>query len=36
VWPAQQILVADRGLREGLLLRMIRGERMRGARAIRA
>ena len=30
VWPAPRILVADRGLREGLLLRMIRGERMRG------
>jgi exopolyphosphatase/guanosine-5'-triphosphate,3'-diphosphate pyrophosphatase len=27
LWPASQILVADRGLREGMLLRMIRGER---------
>jgi exopolyphosphatase/guanosine-5'-triphosphate,3'-diphosphate pyrophosphatase len=29
VWPAPQIIVADRGLREGMLLRMIRGDRRR-------
>ena len=29
VWPAQQVIVADRGLREGMLLRMIRGDRPR-------
>jgi len=29
LWPAPQVLVADRGLREGMLLRMIRGERDR-------
>ncbi len=27
VWPAAQIVVADRGLREGMLLRMIRADR---------
>lgn len=27
-WPAQHLVVADRGLREGMLLRMIRAERM--------
>lgn len=32
LWPAPRVLVADRGLREGMLLRMIRGERDRGAR----
>jgi exopolyphosphatase / guanosine-5'-triphosphate,3'-diphosphate pyrophosphatase len=33
LWPAPQVIVADRGLREGMLLRMIRGERpRRGAR----
>jgi exopolyphosphatase/guanosine-5'-triphosphate,3'-diphosphate pyrophosphatase len=26
-WPAEQVLVADRGLREGMLLRQIRGTR---------
>ncbi|HET8997608.1 MAG TPA: Ppx/GppA phosphatase family protein, partial [Acetobacteraceae bacterium] len=30
LWPAPRVLVADRGLREGMLLRMIRGERDRG------
>ncbi|MBN8889102.1 MAG: exopolyphosphatase [Rhodospirillales bacterium 70-18] len=30
-WPAPQVVVADRGLREGMLLRMIRAERS-GAR----
>jgi exopolyphosphatase/guanosine-5'-triphosphate,3'-diphosphate pyrophosphatase len=29
VWPSEQIVVADRGLREGMLLRLIRGERRR-------
>jgi exopolyphosphatase/guanosine-5'-triphosphate,3'-diphosphate pyrophosphatase len=32
LWPAREIIVADRGLREGMLLRMIRAERGRGAR----
>jgi exopolyphosphatase/guanosine-5'-triphosphate,3'-diphosphate pyrophosphatase len=32
LWPAPEIVVADRGLREGMLLRMIRGERARGSR----
>jgi exopolyphosphatase/guanosine-5'-triphosphate,3'-diphosphate pyrophosphatase len=32
VWPAPQVIVADRGLREGMLLRMIRGERPRHPR----
>ncbi|MCK8788040.1 Ppx/GppA family phosphatase [Roseomonas sp. NAR14] len=27
VWPARRLTVADRGLREGMLLRMLRGER---------
>ena len=35
VWPAQQIVVADRGLREGMLLRMIRADRQRPVRAER-
>jgi exopolyphosphatase/guanosine-5'-triphosphate,3'-diphosphate pyrophosphatase len=30
IWPAPEIVVADRGLREGMLLRMIRAERARG------
>jgi exopolyphosphatase/guanosine-5'-triphosphate,3'-diphosphate pyrophosphatase len=29
VWPAPRVVVADRGLREGMLLRLIRGERRR-------
>ena len=29
VWPAPKIVVADRGLREGMLLRMIRADRER-------
>jgi exopolyphosphatase/guanosine-5'-triphosphate,3'-diphosphate pyrophosphatase len=33
LWPAPEIVVADRGLREGMLLRMIRGERTRPPRA---
>ncbi|MBV9248292.1 MAG: Ppx/GppA family phosphatase [Acetobacteraceae bacterium] len=32
LWPAPRVIVADRGLREGMLLRMIRAERMRGGR----
>jgi len=28
LWPASEIVVADRGLREGMLLRMMRGERV--------
>ena len=35
LWPAPEIVVADRGLREGMLLRMIRGERPRPYRAPR-
>jgi exopolyphosphatase/guanosine-5'-triphosphate,3'-diphosphate pyrophosphatase len=31
-WPTDEIVVADRGLREGMILRMIRGERSRGPR----
>jgi exopolyphosphatase/guanosine-5'-triphosphate,3'-diphosphate pyrophosphatase len=33
LWPAEQVVVADRGLREGMLLRMIRAERTRADRA---
>ncbi|OJW27561.1 MAG: exopolyphosphatase [Rhodospirillales bacterium 69-11] len=36
LWPAPEIVVADRGLREGMLLRMIRADRARHARAPRA
>jgi exopolyphosphatase/guanosine-5'-triphosphate,3'-diphosphate pyrophosphatase len=32
LWPAPHITVADRGLREGMLLRMIRADRARGTR----
>jgi exopolyphosphatase/guanosine-5'-triphosphate,3'-diphosphate pyrophosphatase len=35
-WPAERILVADRGLREGMLLRLIRGERRRAPRPVAA
>ena len=31
LWPAPRVIVADRGLREGMLLRMIRGEHGRRA-----
>ncbi len=31
VWPAPKVIVADRGLREGMLLRMIRADRSRSA-----
>jgi len=31
-WPTDDIIVADRGLREGMILRMIRAERSRGYR----
>ena len=30
IWPVEQVSVADRGLREGILLRMIRRDRRRG------
>ena len=30
LWPAPHVLVADRGLREGMLLRMMRADRARG------
>jgi exopolyphosphatase/guanosine-5'-triphosphate,3'-diphosphate pyrophosphatase len=30
MWPAPRVTVADRGLREGMLLRMIRSDRRRG------
>jgi exopolyphosphatase/guanosine-5'-triphosphate,3'-diphosphate pyrophosphatase len=33
MWPADQVVVADRGLREGMLLRMMRAARGRGERA---
>ena len=33
VWPAPKIVVADRGLREGMLLRMIRSDRERPRKA---
>ena len=29
IWPAPHVIVADRGLREGLLLRLIRADRLR-------
>jgi len=32
LWPAPKVIVADRGLREGMLQRMIHGERARGPR----
>ncbi len=32
LWPAPQVVVADRGLREGMLLRMMYGEPSRSAR----
>lgn len=35
VWPAQRIMVADRGLREGLLLRMMRDDAARPHRRAR-
>ena len=36
LWPSPQVVVADRGLREGMLLRMMRAERVGGARSCRA
>ena len=33
LWPAPKVIVADRGLREGMLLRMIHGEHVRRRRA---
>ncbi|MGE0225045.1 MAG: Ppx/GppA phosphatase family protein [Acetobacteraceae bacterium] len=35
LWPAPHVVVADRGLREGMLLRMIRSDRARLARDYR-
>jgi exopolyphosphatase/guanosine-5'-triphosphate,3'-diphosphate pyrophosphatase len=32
VWPAPHVIVADRGLREGLLMRLIRADRLRQGR----
>jgi exopolyphosphatase / guanosine-5'-triphosphate,3'-diphosphate pyrophosphatase len=32
LWPAPDVVVADRGLREGMLLRMMRAERRHGGR----
>jgi exopolyphosphatase/guanosine-5'-triphosphate,3'-diphosphate pyrophosphatase len=32
VWPAPHVIVADRGLREGMLLRLIRADRLRQGR----
>lgn len=34
LWPAPEVIVADRGLREGMLLRMIRADRGRQARSV--
>jgi exopolyphosphatase/guanosine-5'-triphosphate,3'-diphosphate pyrophosphatase len=31
LWPAPSVMVADRGLREGVLLRLMRAERLRVA-----
>ncbi|MBV9539388.1 MAG: Ppx/GppA family phosphatase [Acidisphaera sp.] len=33
LWPAPRVLVADRGLREGILLRLMRAGRSRGGRS---
>jgi exopolyphosphatase/guanosine-5'-triphosphate,3'-diphosphate pyrophosphatase len=33
LWPAPEVLVADRGLREGMLLRLMRGAPQRSSRA---
>jgi exopolyphosphatase/guanosine-5'-triphosphate,3'-diphosphate pyrophosphatase len=32
LWPASRVIVADRGLREGVLLRLIRADRLRNGR----
>jgi exopolyphosphatase/guanosine-5'-triphosphate,3'-diphosphate pyrophosphatase len=32
LWPAPRVIVADRGLREGMLLRMMRGDGPRAGR----
>jgi exopolyphosphatase/guanosine-5'-triphosphate,3'-diphosphate pyrophosphatase len=32
LWPAPHVIVADRGLREGVLLRLMRADRMRHGR----
>ncbi|MDR3538727.1 MAG: Ppx/GppA phosphatase family protein [Acetobacteraceae bacterium] len=34
IWPAPEVIVADRGLREGMLLRMIRADRGRPLRPL--
>jgi exopolyphosphatase/guanosine-5'-triphosphate,3'-diphosphate pyrophosphatase len=34
LWPAPRVIVADRGLREGMLLRMMRGDGPRGAHRV--
>src|SRR5262249_3533619 len=36
LWPAARITVADRGLREGMLVRMIRADRRHARRPIRS
>ncbi|HEY6432911.1 MAG TPA: Ppx/GppA phosphatase family protein [Acetobacteraceae bacterium] len=36
LWPAEQVVVADRGLREGMLLRLIRADRSPHARGWRS
>jgi exopolyphosphatase/guanosine-5'-triphosphate,3'-diphosphate pyrophosphatase len=33
LWPAPQVIVADRGLREGVLLRLMRADKLRHMRA---
>jgi exopolyphosphatase / guanosine-5'-triphosphate,3'-diphosphate pyrophosphatase len=32
IWPAPHVIVADRGLREGVLLRLMRADRVRQGR----
>jgi exopolyphosphatase / guanosine-5'-triphosphate,3'-diphosphate pyrophosphatase len=32
IWPAPHVIVADRGLREGVLLRLMRADRLRQGR----
>jgi exopolyphosphatase/guanosine-5'-triphosphate,3'-diphosphate pyrophosphatase len=36
VWPAPRVVVADRGLREGMLLRLMRADRQRHRPASRS
>ncbi len=36
LWPAPRVVVADRGLREGMLLRLMRADRARGRPGVRS